>query len=301
MPDVLIAGGANMDTTYRVGCIPVAGESVAALGKSQCIGGKGVNQAVAIRRSGMSAAIIGATGPDSQGKAIRAFLDAEAIDISYLVELSNQETGGAIIAVDMNGDNVIIVGMGANAAADASIVDKINGGLNGVRYAIANGEAPFELVKRLFDTARIRQIPTVWNPSPMPQDRKALLKLTDILIVNRTEAIDLVGTGLDGDLDSLIKALAGFGPGEIVVTSGTEGSAIAVNQEIHHIPAPRVITVDPTAAGDTFLGYYVSSRAGGMLPEAAGARASFAAALCVQAEGASVSIPFNDDVARIVG
>ena len=301
MPDVLVAGGVNMDTTYRVRCIPAAGESVAVLGKSRCIGGKGINQAVAIRRSGLSVAIIGATGLDADGKAIRAFLAGEDIDATHLAELSDKETGRAIITVDKNAENIIIVDMGANAAADASMIDQINDKLDGARYALANGEAPWELVKRLFDAARLRRIPTVWNPSPMPQERKALLKLTDLLIVNRTEAAELAGTGINVDLNSLTPALRNFGPAEVVVTSGAQGSVIAVDQQVHRIPAPQVIAVDPTAAGDTFLGYYISSRAEGMPPEAAGARASCAAALCVQAEGASSSIPFDRDVARLFG
>lgn len=291
IPRVLVAGGVNLDTTYRVRAIPAVGETIGATGVSQAIGGKGLNQALAVRRAGTQVGIIGAVGLDSAGREIRDFLDAEDISSSLLKDLPGIDTGRAVIFVDDNADNAIVVNPGANAMTDDEIIPRANDGWQAVRAVVANGEAPMAVVKRLFSEARKRGITTVWNPSPMPADIVPIIRLTDMLIVNETEAAELAGT--DDSSKDHIERLAQMGPSEIVITRGREGCLVAHDDQIEQIPTPRVDAVDPTAAGDTFLGYYVASRTNGLSPAGSAALASEAAALCVQVHGASNSIPFR--------
>ena len=297
MPSVLVAGGVNMDTTYRVDSLPKPGETVSAIGKSQAIGGKGLNQALALRRAGSDVGIVGSVGEDIEGQVIREFLKAEGISCESLSSLPDAATGRAIILVDNDADNLIVVDPGANLKTHADIVERLENSWSGVRAVVANGEAPANVVKALFEAARARSVTTIWNPSPMPKDIATLIGLTDTLIVNRTEAAHIAGR--DATPVELGRALVRMGPAEVVVTLGKEGSQICNHRESIKIPVLEVDAVDPTAAGDTFLGYYVSLRLEGSDPSEAALTASAAAALCVQCMGASNAIPTRESVAEI--
>ena len=293
-PQVLVAGGVNLDTTYYMKAIPGIGESVCAKGKSSAFGGKGLNQALAIQRAGTPAGIIGAVGCDSVGDNIRRFLDAEGISSSLLSILSDVDTGRAVIFVDDHADNSIVVNPGANAMTNARIVSNIGDAWKDIRTVVANGEAPPALVERFFGEARKRQIRTVWNPSPMPTAVSSIMHLSDTLIVNETEAKEL--TQSDDHASCLIEQLAVMGPTEVVITLGRKGSLVNCEGRLEHFSALKVKAVDPTAAGDTFLGYYVASRSRNMSAAKSAAFASKAAAMCVQVRGAAHSIPTNDAV-----
>ena len=294
MPRVLVAGGVNMDTTYRVASLPMPGATVNTVGKSQAIGGKGLNQALAVRRAGTDVGIVGSVGEDSEGRRIREFLNAEGISCDSLASLPGSDTGKAIILVDGEAENLIIVDLGANLETDASIVARLEGTWDSVRAVVANGETPIDVATVLFEEARKRSVTTVWNPSPMPEEVVTLLGLTDTLIVNQTEAAHLACC--DATPVELGQTLIRMGPAEVVVTLGNDGSQICTRHASIKIPAVEVDAVDPTAAGDTFLGYYVSSRLEGLDPSEAAHTASKAAAQCVQCMGASDAIPTRDSV-----
>lgn len=293
-PRVLVAGGVNMDTTYRVARLPSPGETVNAVARSRAIGGKGLNQALAVRRAGSSVGILGSVGDDADGKAIREFLAEEGVSCESLAVLPDADTGRAIILVDDDAENLIVVDLGANLLTDVSAVESLGGSFSGVRAVAANGEAPQRVVRALFEKARKLSIATVWNPSPMPDDVSALIRLTDTLIVNRAEAMHLAGR--DAPPIELGRALARKGPSEVVVTLGAEGSQVCTRRESVRIPAAGAEPVDPTAAGDTFLGYYLTSRLDALEPDAAALVGSAAAALCVQSVGASDAIPRREDL-----
>ena len=289
---VFVAGGVNLDTTYYVRTIPGIGESVSAMGKSSAFGGKGLNQALAVQRAGTSVGIIGSVGSDSVGDSIRAFLNTEGISSQHLCVLPDIDTGRAVIFVDNNADNSIVVDLGANAMTDDKVISNIGEGWKEIKAVVANGEAPPTLVKRLFEEANKRQITTVWNPSPMPTAVGPVLRLTDTLIVNETEAKELAQS--DDHAWNLIEQLLAMGPTEIVITLGRNGSLVSCDGGFEKIPALQVNALDPTAAGDTFLGYYVASRTKNMSGAKSATFASKAAAICVQAHGAADSIPTHE-------
>ncbi len=292
MPRVLVAGGVNMDTTYRVGALPKAGETVNTVSKSQAIGGKGLNQALAVRRAGAEVGIVGSVGDDVAGQDIREFLLAEGISCEFLSVLPDTDTGRAIILVGDDAENLIVVDLGANLETAVDVVGQLGNTWHGIRIVVGNGEAPAQVVRALFKAARAKSATTVWNPSPMPDDVEELLTLTDTLVVNRTEAAHLVGR--DATAVDLGQALVRLGPPEVVVTLGDRGCQICNRRESILVPALAVDAVDPTAAGDTFLGYYVSLRLEGFEACKAAEIASQAAALCVQRIGASDAIPTRD-------
>jgi ribokinase len=294
--NIVVAGGVNIDTTYLVEKLPSEGETVSASGRKQSLGGKGLNQAVAARRAGASVAIVGATGAGPGGKEIREFLVNEGIEIQLLSELPNAKTGRAIIAVDPDANNLIIVDLGANLQADATMVDQLRDAWSGIQFVVANGEAPEMLVESLFIAARQNEVTTVWNPSPMPSDPSIVLRHTDVLVVNQSEANHLGGESQN--IESLVDTLAKSGPSEIVLTLGADGCVVHHKGELHRITAPLVNAVDPTAAGDTFLGYYLAERVQGSTPQQAAKIATVAASICVQSHGAATSIPRRFDISE---
>ena len=297
-PRIIVAGGVNLDTTFEVRVLPTEGQSVPATGTYSSIGGKGLNQVLAASRAGVPAAIIGATGSDRGSRTIRAFLEDEDINTEFLLHIEGARTGKAIIVLDRNARNLIIGEPGANVLPEPEMIREMTNAWNGwkgVHFVAANGEAPKALVLALFDAAREKGIPTAWNPSPMPANPAPLLRGTDILVLNQTEAVELAGA--KGDPETLASELRSRGPCEVVLTLGEEGCVIA-HDELMRLPARAVEAIDPTAAGDTFLGYFLAGRSQGASSRKAAEVASVAASICVQKKGAAKTIPIRDTVLK---
>ena len=295
-PNIIVVGGVNLDTTFEVRVLPTEGQSVSATGTYTSIGGKGLNQALAARRAGVPVAIIGTTGDDTDSRTIRAFLATEDVNTEFLLQIKSASTGRAFIVLDRNARNLIIGQSGAKILPETDLIQDITNawdGWKGVDFLAANGETTSSFVRALFDAAREKEIPTAWNPSPMPPDPDPLLRRTDILVLNRTEAIEL--TGADHPPDTLASKLRATGPREVVLTLGEEG-CVLVHDEIYHVPARAVQALDPTAAGDTFLGYFLASRSQGCSCREAAIIASTAASICVQKKGAATTIPKHESV-----
>lgn len=202
--------------------------------------------------------------------------------------------------LDSNARNLIIGESGANLLPEPALIRQMANAWEGwkeVDFVAANGETPNALVQALFDAARDRGIPTAWNPSPMPDDPTPLLRRADILVLNRSEAIELAGA--DDDPDALATGLRALGPREIVLTLGERGCVLATD-DIIRVPARDVRAIDPTAAGDTFLGYFLATRSRGASSREAAEIASVAASVCVQGKGAATTIPHRESVSKLL-
>ena len=297
LPQIIFAGGVNQDTTLLVRALPTEGQSVSTTGKYTAIGGKGLNQALAARRAGAQVAIVGATGDDAAGRSIRTYLAEEGVNIEYLVEIAGAETGQAIIVLDPQARNLVVGELGANLLLDPSMVHRVERAWDNwdrVQFVSANGEAPVDLLHMLFDLARSRNIQTVWNPSPMPEDPERVLRRTDVLIANRSEAEELAGT--TATMAAAVDRLRDLGPSEVIVTLGESGCIVGAGGENIAYPARAVDSVDPTGAGDTFLGYFLASRTSGASTGEAAVNAMVAASICVEMKGAAKSIPRRGQV-----
>ena len=295
---IIVAGGGNWDTTYHVDALPAVGETIFSKTQFEALGGKGLNQAVAARRAGAKVSIFGTTGADPAGLAVREFLSEEGVATDFLAELADLPTGRAVLTVDANANNTIVVAPGANLATDQPFPQGIDEHLAETAMALANAEALGDAVETLFKKARQHGVLTVWNPSPMPEHPEVILAKTDILVVNQSEARDLVGEQ-DGCI-ATARALCNLGQQETVLTLGKDGCIVATDSEFFQVPAVVVEAVDPTAAGDTFLGYYLATRLNGAARKLAAATATVAASVCVQVPGASVAVPRLAELERSV-
>lgn len=291
---IIVAGGVNIDTTYHVANLPREGETIFSTNTASSLGGKGLNQAVAAQRAGAHVAILGTVGADQAGTDIRGFAKREGIETSLLRQASGESTGSAIIAVDAAANNMIIVDSGANKLTNFSVEDVPLSDLPNASYVVANCEAPIAVITTLFEFAKRAGISTAWNPSPVPADSAPLLLLTDVLVLNETEATAIHSDG--GPPEHLVQMIAKRGPREVVLTLGASGALVYADGVLERVPAEAARAVDPTAAGDTFLGYYIASRAKRQSPIDSARNAGAAAALCVQRQGAVNAIPKAEEL-----
>ncbi|WP_261165436.1 ribokinase [Microbacterium sp. Marseille-Q6965] len=300
---VAIVGSINMDVVARVPRIPGPGETLLASGSSRGGGGKGANQVVAAARAGgVPAAFIGAIGDDAEGAQLRAWLEADGVDVTGL-SLSREQTGMALIAVGDDAENSIIVVPGANLALQ-SLEPHQRELVAAADVVAAQLEIPIPLVVAAAEARRDGSL-FVLNAAPSAplMDTAAaarVLPLVDVLIVNEHELTDIAGTT---DREAAIDALAARVPA-LVVTLGAAGSVVVVGAERATVPAFRVDPVDTTGAGDTFCGVLAARLGRGGLTVAAlaeAARAGAAAsAIAVTRVGAQAAVPTADEVEALL-
>lgn len=243
--DVCVLGSANLDLVTRVERMPKPGETLLGGEYREFFGGKGLNQAVAAARSGAATVFIGALGDDAPGRDLRRQLDAEAID-SSLVRTVEAPTGRAVILVSDDGENMIVVAPGANAAVTAPP------SLPPTAVVLAQLEVPVEAVEATFRLARSIGAVTILNPAPAAELAPSLLALCDIVVPNEHEC-ELLGG---------VEALRSSGC-TVVVTRGGDGVDVHDDSGHVHQDAFAVEVVDTTGAGDAFCGSLASRLAAG--------------------------------------
>ncbi|MBR0678865.1 ribokinase [Roseomonas eburnea] len=293
MGRVLVIGSYNRDTVLRVARFPQPGETLAASGIDRFHGGKGSNQAVAAARAGAQVAMVAALGQDAAGDAAMELWVAEGVDAGAVARLVGLPTGEALILVDAEGENEIVVVAGANAMLDPATAARAAGG--GPMLVVAQLETPLPATEAAFRAARAAGAVTLLNAAPARPLPDSLLAATDILVVNETEAAILLGG--DGPRAEAAAALAWRSGRGVVLTAGAAGAYWAPRGAGPlHLPAPAVTVVDSTGAGDAFIGAFAAALAGG-LPEAAALRRGVVAgALACGRPGAVPSLPRLEEI-----
>lgn len=288
---VLNFGSLNVDHVYRVPHIARPGETVAGTAYQRFAGGKGANQSVALARAGAPVAHAGSIGPD--GLWLRERLAAEGVDVQD-IRVTDGPGGHALIQVDERGQNCIVLFSGANASITGDHVRAALGRLQRGDILLLQNE--INATPELLAAGRSAGVRVVFNPAPMSAAVLDYpLAAVDLLIVNEHEAAALAG---GTDVESWLAGLARRLPqADLCLTLGAAG---AVYQEAGgrrwQCPAPRVRAVDTTAAGDTFIGFFLAAVMQGAAVSAALAAACRAAAVSVTRPGALDSIPRPADV-----
>lgn len=297
-PRVVVAGSANMDLVARAQRHPRAGETV--LGDAFRIfpGGKGANQAVAAARLGAQAVLVAKLGVDVFGDELEEFLRAEDVDVSHLGRTPEHASGTGLIVVDAHSQNTIVVVPGANAVLEP---EEVRVEVRPGDVFVSQLEIPLDTVRAFLEHGKVQGAMTLLNPSPAQQLPRALLEAVEILVLNETEAALLSGAeSLDaGDalaVESAARELRTRAEQIVVVTLGDRGAIAVVGDASHAIPARRVRAVDPTGAGDCFVGALAARLVAGAPFLEALHFANVAASLCVQVLGAGPSFPVRDTV-----
>jgi ribokinase len=293
---VVVVGSINVDLVVRAQRLPRPGETVLGGSFAQHHGGKGANQAVAAARVGARVRLIGAVGDDLRGDAALAALAEEGVDVARVARRA-APTGVAIIAVDADGENQIVVAPGANALVGPE--DITDDALADATALLTGFELPMVVVEEAVRRAAEHDIPVIVNVAPAAPIPSALLTVAPVLVLNERESRVVAGHERP---DRALDALARMSRGPVVVTRGALGGTLAIGDgrwPVAAFPAPAV--VDTTGAGDAFVGV-VSARlgAGASLEEALRA-GSAAGALSVGGAGAREGMPTTAELAAFLG
>lgn len=288
---ISVVGSLNMDLMARVTRLPEPGETVLAREFQRSPGAKGANQAVAAARAGSAVEMVGRVGDDLYGRELLESLSSAGVVTRHVRTDAQQPTGLALIAVDEQGQNEIVVVPGANAALTPEDVDAAADAISASAIVLLQLEIPLPTVSRAVSLARQAGSTIVLNPSPARPLNPAFLECIDLLVLNAREVAQLSGVGPPIEPAEAARLLVDGGVGAVVVTLGAEGAVIVSSEGETDVPAFPVEPVDTTGAGDAFLGNLAHAlESGGSLPEAA-RFASAAAAASVLRPGAQPSLP----------
>jgi ribokinase len=302
MGRVFVAGSINMDVVATAERHPRIGETVAGNAVLYFPGGKGANQAVAAAKLGAPTRLIGSLGKDAFGDELKTFLAAQAVDLSFVQQISETHTGTALITI-ANADNTIVVIPGANAlvsAADVTAPVLAKGDV-----AVSQFEIPLPSISAFFHWARAAGATTILNPAPAIEAGRELLDLVDILILNESELGLLAKTELrdNDDPARFIEAALSLQTGKdksICMTLGKRGVLALVEGNPLIIPGHTVKAIDTTGAGDCFAGAVAAQLAAGKSLHDALHYANAAASICVQRIGAAPSMPTAVEVEAVL-
>lgn len=308
MNRVCILGSINMDLVLRVDRMAKSGETILSKDYKKIPGGKGANQAVAAKRLGSSVSFIGKVGQDENGCELLKVLEQDKIDINNIKYSEHTPTGMAIITVDDTGSNSIIVVPGANMEVDNNSIEDAENVIKNSKLLIAQFETPLDITIKAFEIAKKNGVTTILNPAPAKNMPDELLKLTDIIIPNETEAFELTGIKVE-DISGVKEAADSFmakGVKFVVITLGERGAALIGTNKFNIIPAYKVKAVDTTAAGDSFIGAVASKlqnedKIDFEMIEKAIKFANKVSALVVQRQGAQPSLPYLEEVMKLYG
>jgi ribokinase len=255
-PLVCVIGSLNMDTTFDVGAIPIAGETILARTRRVAPGGKGANQSAAVAACGGSVMLVSAVGDDDEGRAGLSDLGLRGVDVSGVAHLSGSTTGTAVILVADGGENLIVVEPGANTLLDSAWVTQH---VRQSRPTVVLGQLETPSSAMVAAVLAAEDALIILNPAPMPSDSRELhllLPYVDVLVPNRLELSQLAGRAEPMTSDAVDACVAALDfLGTVVVTLGADGAVIYVEgRRVATVAAADVSPVDTSGAGDVFCG-----------------------------------------------
>lgn len=297
MSMVTVVGSMNMDLVVNADEIPKIGETV--LGKEllQIPGGKGANQGVAIAKLNNNITFLGKVGKDGFGDELLKSMKDSGVNIEH-IERTEVSTGIAVINVDKEGNNNIVVIPGANGEVDKEYLSRHISAFEKADIVVFQLEIPLETVKEGLKISKELGNITILNPAPAMDLDDEIIENIDILIPNEHE-LERLSKIKVMDEESMIKAaniLLNKGIKEIIVTLGSKGVLYIDNNGYKFFPAYKVKAIDTTAAGDSFIGGFVSSYIEHKDMEKAIDMGQRTAALAIQKIGAQSSLPTREEV-----
>jgi ribokinase len=297
MKPILVIGSSNTDMVIRVRDLPRPGQTVLGEDFQTFAGGKGANQAVAVRRADGNVSFLAAVGNDAFGKAASDIYESEGIDTSLIQVIDGTPSGVAMIFVSDAGENCISVAPGANGALTPDIVRSHERVIAEASLLLLQLESPIESVVEAVNIASQYGTRCVLNPAPAADVPDETLAQLYCITPNASEAELLTGVAVVDERSAAVAAglLLQRGVENVLITMGENGALLCNSDGVHHQSAKSVAVVDSTAAGDTFNGVLVAVLAEGRPLKAAIRLAVKAASLSVQTAGAIASIPRRQD------
>ncbi|HEI7930916.1 TPA: ribokinase [Staphylococcus aureus] len=300
---VVILGSTNVDQFLTVERYAQPGETLHVEEAQKAFGGgKGANQAIATARMQADTTFITKIGTDGVADFILEDFKVAHIDTSYIIKTAEAKTGQAFITVNAEGQNTIYVYGGANMMMTPEDVINAKDAIINADFVVAQLEVPIPAIISAFEIAKAHGVTTVLNPAPAKALPNELLSLIDIIVPNETEAELLSGIKVTNEQSMKDNAnyFLSIGIKTVLITLGKQGTYFATKNQSQHIEAYKVNAIDTTAAGDTFIGAFVSrlNKSQDNLADAIdfGNKAS---SLTVQKHGAQASIPLLEEVNQV--
>ena len=293
MKRVLNFGSLNIDYVYQVEHIVRPGETIPSSNLSVFCGGKGLNQSIALARAGADVFHAGCAGK-ADGQMLLDELLAAGVNVDN-IQLTDTRSGNAIIQVDKNGENSIVLFGGANQCITMEQIDQTLASFNKGDILLLQNE--INHIDQIMNKASKLGLTIGFNPAPCNKDVQHFpLHLVDIMILNEVEGRDIIN--FDGNCtEQMMEALCKkFPKTKKVLTLGQHGVIYHDGQDTYHQESFKVPVVDTTAAGDTFTGFFLAGLAKGEVSHHMIKTASMAAAIAVSRMGAAASIPTMDEV-----
>ncbi|CAA9472304.1 MAG: Ribokinase [uncultured Solirubrobacteraceae bacterium] len=294
---VFVVGSVNADVALPVAQLPVAGSTILAGPPVRSGGGKGANASVAAARDGVEERLVAAVGADAEGERSAAELEADGVGTTSVAVLAEHATGLAMICVDADGENFVVVAPGANAALSAGLVREGLRDLRGGDVCVVNFEIPPEAVAAAAAVCRERGARLLVNASPVRPLPDALLAAAPILVINRGELAQLAGIA---EVVAAAEALLERGCEALVVTLGAAGAHVFADGRDEAVAPYPARPVDTTGAGDTFTGVLAGALAAGESLAPAARRAAAAGALSTEGMGARTAMPDRGAIDRLL-
>ena len=287
---VLNIGSMNLDLVYSVDHIVQPGETEASFSLDTFLGGKGLNQSMALAKAGVEVYQGGMIGEDGQ-----VFLDActeYGVKANYIRTIPGK-SGHAVIQRDRNAQNCILLYGGANQMLTESYVDEVLADFGTGDILLLQNEV--NMMRYIVEKAYEKGMQIALNPSPFNEKLDAVdMEKISIFLMNEVEGNQI--TGLTEPDEIIAEMLRRFPMAKIVLTLGKDGAVYADAEQKHFQPIFKVEAVDTTAAGDTFTGYFLAGLLEGMsVPEILKMSAK-ASSIAVTREGAVPSIPYRHEV-----
>ncbi len=300
MKKIAIVGSMNVDYSVYVPHTPAVGETILADRLSITPGGKGANQAFAVGRLGGDAVMLGAVGEDSYGGLLLDSLKGADVDVAYVKKTAERSTGMAVIAVNDDGDNSIIVIPGTNSLVDKAYIEGMRSVIERCDILVMQLEIPMETVLHTARLAKALGKTVILDPAPASVAiDEALFRYVDIATPNETELAMLTGDHTASEnLSHAAAALKARGVKNVIATLGDKGAFLSTADgfERFYPPTPGIRAVDTTAAGDSFTASVAISLASGLkLPDAIQS-AMAVAEIVITRKGAQSSIPTKDEL-----
>jgi ribokinase len=299
MPDILVVGSLNADLVVRAPRFPQPGETISGEDLQVIPGGKGANQAVAAARQETNVSMLGRVGEDNFGAFLLENLKSNRVD-SQLIQRDDASTGTAIIVVDANGQNSIVLSAGANGKVTDADVNSAS--FSDFSLLLLQLEIPTPTVLSAARRAHESGLRVILNPAPAHKLSNELISLADYLIPNETELSLLTGLPVN-DMNSTewaARALLEIGAKNVIVTMGSNGALIVTNSQVTHIETYTVNVVDTTAAGDAFIGGFAAAFLQDKSLEEVVRYGCACGALATTKFGAQPSLPRKEEVQRFM-
>ena len=302
MKKICVIGSLNMDLVVNVESMPKKGQTLIGSDFKEVPGGKGANQAVAMARLGGDITMIGKVGKDGFGETLINQLKKDNINTDY-VNREDCSSGVAMITVDKNAENSIVVAPGANFRVLEEDIDKCINAINKSDIVVLQLETPINTIKYALEKSKELGKYTILNPAPAVKLEDDIIKNVDLLTPNETELEILSGVKIESeeDIEKAANVMIEKGVKQLIVTLGSKGSLYIDKDNTKFKKSYKVKAIDTTAAGDSYSGALAVAFAKDKEIDEAMDFASKVGALAVTKEGAQSSLPTIEEVENFRG